>query len=75
MKIEMQVVVPDMQMVGLGTVAYSDLVAGSASMKNLGDSATRDCKFQKKGPLVDFLYSLKALTSSIGFSANRVGQF
>jgi hypothetical protein len=48
MKIEVQAVVPDMQMVELGMVAYPDLVAGSTSTRNLGDSATLDCKFQKR---------------------------
>jgi hypothetical protein len=48
MKTEVQAIVADMQMVELGTVAYPDSVASSISMRNLGDSATLDCKFQKR---------------------------
>jgi hypothetical protein len=47
MKTEVQTVLLDRQMVELGMMAYPDLVANSASKRNLDDSATLDYKFQK----------------------------
>jgi hypothetical protein len=48
MKTEVKAVVHDKPMVELGTMAYPDSVADSAFKRNLDDSATLDCKFQKK---------------------------
>jgi hypothetical protein len=48
MKTEVKAVVLDKLMVELGTMAYADSVADSASKRNLDDSATLDCKFQKR---------------------------
>jgi hypothetical protein len=48
MKTEIKAVVLDKPMVELGTMAYPDSVADSASKRKLDDSATLDCKFQKR---------------------------
>jgi hypothetical protein len=47
MKNEVQAMVLDTQMVEFGTMAYPDSMADSVFKRNLGDSATLDCKFQK----------------------------
>jgi hypothetical protein len=43
-----QAVALNKNMVELGMMAYPDSVADFASKRNLGDSTTLDCKFQKK---------------------------